>query len=133
MTSDIQHPFNPPAPGLTDHSQKLKADFKQKPDLKEGIEIIHKVTTPVMEKEITDKLIELYNTHKDERGKLSDDRMSKVAGGMKQFADQKYGKAWQVVVLCGYYALSYSHEPYMSIQFASGEYICLIWQSHKVK
>lgn len=99
--------------------------------LKEGVEIISRTTTPVKAMKLTNKFIELFNTHKNENDTLSGTSMGLVATEMKRFADNNFNKAWQVTVMYGCYASSVSCEPFRTLHFSYKDALCMVWQSDK--
>nr|CAH8829975.1 unnamed protein product [Trichobilharzia regenti] len=67
------------------------------------------------------KLIKQYGS--DEKN------LDKVSSGLKKFLEEHYTNVWHVIILNGSFWMSFSHEPFCSLQFKSDKYTCSLWRT----
>ncbi|CAL8079834.1 unnamed protein product [Calicophoron daubneyi] len=107
-----------------EQKQRAQARAGKGPELDKDVEIVATTMSQEKQSDITRKFKELV-TKND--GK--EESMKEVANQMKNYLDGNYGRVWQCVILTGSYWMHFSHEPFLSIQFRYGRYICLAWRT----
>lgn len=58
----------------------------------------------------------------------SKDEIKNLSEDLKKYLDNMYGRSWQVSIVVGSYAITYTHIPGASFQFAFDELAFVIWK-----
>ncbi|TNN11878.1 Tegument antigen [Schistosoma japonicum] len=74
------------------------------------------------------KVIETFDKLMQQYGN-SESTLDKVSSGLKKFLEETYGNVWHVLIMNGSFWMSYSHEPFCSLQFKKNNYSCSIWRT----
>ncbi|CAH8481377.1 unnamed protein product [Heterobilharzia americana] len=74
------------------------------------------------------EVIETYQKLMKEYG-ADEKSLDKVSTGLKKFLEERYTNVWHVIIMNGSFWISFSHEPFCSLQFKSEKYTCSVWRT----
>lgn len=94
------------------------------PKVPDDVQILDSTMSPTKQSEAINMFKRLVSQKSG-----SAENMEKVSTEFKQMLEKQYGRVWHVVILCGSFWMSYSHEPFLSLQFKHGKWICSIWRT----
>ncbi|KAK4473980.1 hypothetical protein MN116_003299 [Schistosoma mekongi] len=74
------------------------------------------------------KVIETFDKLMQQYGK-NEKNLHKVSPELKKFLEETYGNVWHVLIMNGSFWMSYSYEPFCSLQFEKNNYSCSVWRT----
>ncbi|KAH9595687.1 Tegument antigen [Schistosoma haematobium] len=74
------------------------------------------------------KVIETFQKLMQQYG-ADEKNLDKVSSELKKFLEETYGNVWHVIIMNGSFWMSYSHEPFCSLQFKMNRHSCSVWRT----